>query len=103
MSEKIFPSGLDNVGGRVYTDTTKQDTTTKGKIVTEIQLMLMRQALKIEIKTWDTSRMTLTREPALSVVKRLTGEDFGRGLRARQDALAWLNEIAVANGIEIDE
>jgi len=71
--------------------------------VTEIQLMLMRQALKIEIKTWDTSRMTLTREPALSIVKRLTGEDFGRGLRARQEALDWLNEIAVANGISVDE
>ena len=69
----------------------------------EIQLMLMRQALKIEIKTWDTSRMTLTREPALKIVERLTGAYFGRGLKARQDALEWLDAVARDNGIELND
>jgi hypothetical protein len=56
-------------------------------------------ALKVEIDTWDTSKMQLTRESALNAIKRLTGETFGRGLKGRQDALDWLNEIAVANGM----
>jgi hypothetical protein len=64
-----------------------------------IQLMMLQMALKVEIDTWDTGKMQLTRESALNAVKRLTGETFGRGLKARQDALDWLNEIAVANGM----
>lgn len=68
--------------------------------MTGIQLVMLQMALKVEIDTWDSSRMQLTRESALNAVKRLTGESFGRGLKARQDALDWLNEIAVANGME---
>lgn len=68
--------------------------------MTGIQLIMLQMALKVEIDTWDTHRMQLTSESALSALKRLTGESFGRGLRGRQDALDWLNEIAVANGME---
>lgn len=69
--------------------------------MTGIQLVMLQMALKVEIDTWDKGhRMQLTAESALNAIKRLTGETFGRGLKARQDALDWLNEIAVANGME---
>lgn len=70
--------------------------------MTELQLRLMRQQLKIEIKTWDSGhRMQLTREPALKTIERLTGVKFGRGLQGRQDALEWLEAVALDNGIEL--
>jgi len=68
-------------------------------MITGIQLITLQMALKVEIDTWDKNRMTLTREPALKAIERLTGAYFGRGLKARQDAMDWLNEIAVANGM----
>jgi len=68
-------------------------------MITGIQLITLQMAVKVEIDTWDTSKMTLTREPALKAIERLTGEKFGRGLKGRQDAMDWLNEIAVANGM----
>ncbi|NBT76651.1 MAG: hypothetical protein EBT15_11950 [Betaproteobacteria bacterium] len=67
-----------------------------------LQLMVLVQGLKLEIKTWETGhRLQLTRESSLHALKRLTGEDFGRGLRARQRALAWLEDVAEANGIAL--
>jgi hypothetical protein len=67
----------------------------------KLQLVVLVQALEIEIKTWDGHKMKLTREPALHAVKRLTGNDFGRGLSARKNALAWLQAVADENGIEL--
>jgi hypothetical protein len=59
--------------------------------------------LKLEIKTWGSgTRLQMTRESSLNTIKRLTGETFGKGLKARQEALEWLLEIARDNGIEID-
>ena len=66
-----------------------------------IQVMMLIHALKIEIDTWDTHRMTLTREPALAALKRLSGYDFGRGLRARQRAYEWLIQVAEDNDIPV--
>jgi hypothetical protein len=68
-------------------------------MITGIQLITLQMAVKVEIDTWEKGRMQLTRESALNAIKRLTGETFGRGLKGRQDALEWLNEIAVANGM----
>lgn len=67
----------------------------------QIQLIVMRQQLKVEISTWDSGRMQLTREPALRTIERLTGYKFGRGLKARQDALEWLDTVARDNGMEL--
>jgi hypothetical protein len=67
-----------------------------------VQLKLIAMGLRIEIKNWDTGhRMQLTRESSLNSLKRLTGADFGRGLKARQKALQWCEEVAVENGITI--
>ena len=67
-----------------------------------IQLKLIAMGLKLEIKNWDTGhRMQLTRESSLHALKRLAGVDFGRGLKARQKALEWCEEIAIENGITL--
>jgi len=66
-----------------------------------IQVMMLIHALKLEIDTWDTHRMKMTREPALAALKRLSGYDFGRGLRARQRAYEWLIQVAEDNDIPV--
>ena len=66
-----------------------------------IQVMMLIHSLKIEIETWDTHRLQMTREPALASLKRLSGYDFGRGLRARQRALEWLVQVAEDNNLPI--
>lgn len=70
----------------------------------KLQLVVLVHALEIEIKTWGTGhKMQLTREPALRAVKRLSGNDFGRGLNARKNALEWLRAVADENGIELPQ
>lgn len=67
-----------------------------------IQVMMLIHGLELEIRTWDDgTRMRMTREPALASIKRLSGYDFGRGLRARQRALEWLLEVAEDNNLPI--
>lgn len=68
----------------------------------EIQLRLLITSLELEIRTWERgTRLQMTREPALKSIERLTGETFGRGLKARQAALEWLREVAKENDIEL--
>ncbi len=66
-----------------------------------IQVMMLIRGLELEIRTWDGTRMKMTREPALASIKRLAGVDFGRGLKARQEALAWLLQVAEDNNLPI--
>lgn len=69
-----------------------------------IQARLIAMGLDLEIKTWNGSKMTMTREPAMKSLERLTGIDayktFGKGLQGRINALEWLNECLVDNGLE---
>lgn len=59
--------------------------------VSPIQLDLIKMALEIEIKTYNTSKMQMTAEPALRIFARLIGDQIGlpkfRGLQGRKDAL----------------
>ena len=66
-----------------------------------IQVMMLIHSLELEIRTWDGTRMKMTREPALAALKRLSGYDFGRGLKARQEALAWLLQVAEDNDLPV--
>lgn len=72
-----------------------------------IQAKVLIINLDLEIKTWDGSRMTATREPALKSLQRLTGIDvkatFGTGLRARQMAKAWLEECVAETDAEMEK
>lgn len=69
-----------------------------------IQLRLIGIALRTEIWTWDTSRMTMTREPGMKILERLTGIDtyaqFGKGKQGRLNAFNWVNENLELNGLE---
>ena len=69
-----------------------------------IQARLIAMGLDLEIRTWNGSTMTMTREPAMKSLERLTGIDayktFGKGLQGRINAFEWLNECLVDNGLE---
>ena len=69
-----------------------------------LQLRLIGVALRTEIWSWDTSRMTMTREPAMKILERLTGIDayaeFGKGKKGRLNAFNWVNETLELNGLE---
>lgn len=69
-----------------------------------IQAQLIGSSLDLEIKTWHGSKMKMTREPAMKTLERLTGIDtyatFGKGLQGRINALEWLEEVMLENGIE---
>lgn len=54
-------------------------------LVSPIQLSLLHQALILEIRT--DGKMTLTREPALKIFKRLIGVEVARGHKGREQAL----------------
>ena len=59
--------------------------------INEIQLFTLKTALELEIKTYSTSKMQFTREPALRIFKRLVGDPLHlpafRGLKGRYEAL----------------
>jgi len=57
-----------------------------------IQAKMLKLGLELEIKTWHTSRMQVSRESSLNAFKRLSGIDTGRGLKGRQLALDILND-----------
>jgi hypothetical protein len=65
--------------------------------INPIQLSLIETALEIEIKTYSTSKMKLTREPALRIFARLIGDPLHlpkfRGLQGRKDALAIVKDF----------
>jgi hypothetical protein len=65
--------------------------------INPIQLSLLETALEIEIKTYHTSKMKLTREPALRIFARLIGDPIHlpkfRGLQGRKDALAIVKDF----------
>ena len=69
-----------------------------------LQLRLIGVALRTEIWSWDTSRMTMTREPGMKILERLTGIDayaeFGKGKKGRLNAFNWVNETLELNGLE---
>jgi hypothetical protein len=54
-------------------------------MVSPVQLSLLQQALKIEIRT--DGKMKLTSEPALRIFKRLIGVEVARGHKGREQAL----------------
>jgi hypothetical protein len=60
-----------------------------------LQARVLVIGLEAEIKS--EGRMTLTREPAMKALGRLLGIDayahFGKGIKGRQKALDWLNEM----------
>lgn len=63
-----------------------------------IQAKLLVMGLELEIRTMGEGRkMQLTREPSMKALGRLCGFDayaeFGKGVKGRQEALDWLNEI----------
>lgn len=63
-----------------------------------IQARLLVVSLKVEIDSMTRgSKLQLTREPAMRTLGRLCGFDayaeFGKGLKGRQAALEWLNEV----------
>ena len=61
-------------------------------------------ALRIEIRTYYTSKMQMTREPAMKILSRLGGfeayEEFGKGLAGRNRAFEWVNETLALNGLD---
>lgn len=65
--------------------------------INELQLFTLKTALEIEIKTYSTSKMQLTREPALRAFKRLIGDPLHlptfRGLKGRYEALAIVEDF----------
>jgi hypothetical protein len=68
------------------------------KVVTfhPLQLSTLKMALETELRS-GVGGMQLTREPALSIYKRLVADQLGlkvgRGLKGRQDALEVVQEI----------
>jgi len=71
--------------------------------MTIIQLKFVGMALATEIRTWDTSKMQATQEPAMKTLKRLSGLDtylvFGKGKQGRMNAFNWVNEALELNGM----
>lgn len=69
--------------------------------VIPVQMFLLKQALEIEIRS-GVGGMQLTREPALSIYRRLVADQLGlkvgRGIKGRQQALEVVTEILA--GIE---
>jgi len=65
--------------------------------INPVQLSLLETALEIEINTYNTSKMKLTREPALRIFSRLIGDPLHlpkfRGLQGRKDALAIVKDF----------
>ena len=65
--------------------------------ITPMQLELLETALEIEINTYNTHKMQLTREPALRIFSRLIGDPIHlpkfRGLQGRKDALAIVKDF----------
>lgn len=62
----------------------------------------------LEAEIRSEGRMKFTREPAMKSLERLTGIDvyatFGRGMKGRHNALAWLLDIlAEQDKIEAEE
>tara|TARA_R110000796_G_scaffold108689_1_gene219759 strand:- start:551 stop:802 length:252 start_codon:yes stop_codon:yes gene_type:complete len=74
------------------------------KRMNALQLRLAGMALRIEIRTYYTSKMQMTREPAMKIITRLMGFDaykeFGKGLQGRNNAFEWVNETLELNGLE---
>lgn len=70
-----------------------------------MQVKLVAMGLDIEIKSMSQgSKMQMTREPAMKSLERLTGIDtygtFGKGIKGREAAFQWLQEVLVDNGEE---
>jgi hypothetical protein len=69
---------------------------TQGQLVefsiSPIQVLILKQGLNLEIRTWNTSRAQLTKESSLHAFTRLTGINPGRGIKGREYALAILEE-----------
>ena len=69
-----------------------------------LQLRLAGMALRIEIRTYYTSKMQMTREPAMKILSRLGDFDaykeFGKGLQGRNNAFEWVNETLELNGLD---
>lgn len=69
------------------------------KVFYPIQMNLLKSALEIEIKS-GVGGMQMTREPALSIYRRLVanqlGLKVGRGIKGRQEALDIVNQILEA-------
>jgi hypothetical protein len=91
----LYPNG----SGRTEKGRNKMSTLamTATLAINPIQLSLLETALEIEIKTYHTSKMKLTREPALRIFARLIGDPIHlpkfRGLQGRKDALAIVKDF----------
>ena len=69
-------------------------------MISAFQLPVIRIGLDLEIKTWDGSRMQMTRESSLHALTRLLGVPttyFGRGKSGRIAARQWVHETEVMN------
>lgn len=69
-------------------------------MVSPIQLSLLQQALRIEIKT--DGKMKLTQEPALKIFKRLIGVEVAKGHKGREQALEIVEDLLKQCGEELD-
>jgi hypothetical protein len=67
--------------------------------VNRIQAEIIKIGLELEIRTWDTSRMQMSRESSLNSFKRLSGIDTGRGLKGRQLALDIINNALASEEV----
>ena len=69
-------------------------------MINPYQLAIIRIGLELEIKTWDGTRLKMTRESSLHALTRLLEIPttfFGRGKSGRINALAWVHETEVFN------
>jgi hypothetical protein len=57
--------------------------------INAIQLETLKIFLEMEIKT----NLKMGKETALQATHRLTGMNFGKGIKGRQSALAWVNQM----------
>lgn len=71
--------------------------TTVSLMTNEVQLFTLKLAIETEIKSYHTTKLRLTREPALRIFKRLIGEPLGlpafRGLRGLYQALQIVDDF----------
>jgi hypothetical protein len=54
-----------------------------------MQLETLKIFLEMEIRT----NLKMGKETALQATHRLTGMNFGRGIKGRENALAWVNQM----------
>ena len=69
-------------------------------IINPVQLLLIQQALQIEIKT--DGMMKLTQEPALKIFKRLIGVEVAKGHKGREQALEIVEDLLAQCGEDLD-